>query len=187
MVNQGGLQLLPETRRRIEIITPGENRLMIIGVLILSIVIIISAIVFYYKNSIENKLTSVDDQLANLEQQRNKQSENNILVFTRQISMLTNLLNEHPYWTTGFNKIESLTQSQIQISNMNAALADNKIEIKALAANYMTIARQIAAFLSDPSIVNIGLDKVSTLTNGRLEFTMKILFDKSKFLTNKKI
>jgi len=185
MPDQGGLQLLPETRRKIEIITPGENRLIIIGGIIFAIVAVLSGGMYFYQNNLENKLTSLDAEIISLEQQRNKQAEQNILVFNKQISMLSDLLNKHAYWTTAFSKIEGLTQSQVQFESITATLANNKIDLKAIAANYTTIARQIAAFLSDESITDINLSRVNTLTNGQLEFIMQIVFDRNKFLTNK--
>lgn len=185
MPNGGGLQLLPETRRKIEIITPGENRLLIIGAAVFVMVAVLAGGLYFYKNYLENKLVSLDAQIVALEQQRNKQAEQNIIIFNKQVSMLSDLLNKHYYWTTGLSKIEGLTQGQVQFDNMTAAVADNKIDFKATAANYTTIARQIAAFVSDESIKDINLNKVNTLTNGRLEFTMQIMFDKSKFLKNR--
>ena len=185
MPAQGGLQLLPETRKKIEIITPGENRLLIIGAAVLAIVIVLAGGLYLYNNSLENKLVSLDAEILALEQQRNRQSEQNILIFNKQISMLSNLLDKHAYWTTAFSKIEGLTQGQVQFDSITATLANNKIDLKATAANYTTIARQIAAFLSDESVTDINLSRVNTLTNGRLEFTMQITFDRSKFLTSR--
>ena len=185
MADRDGLQLLPETRRKIEIITPGENRMLIIGAVVFAVAAVLAGGLYFYKNSLENKLVSLDAEMVALEQQRNKQAEQNILVFNKQVSMLSELLNKHAYWTTGFSKIEGLAQNQIQFDNFTATAADNRIDFKATAANYTTIARQIAAFVSDESIKDVNLNKVNTLTNGRLEFTMQILFDRSKFLSKK--
>ena len=185
MPDQGGLQLLPEIRKKIEITTPGENRSLIIGAAIFAIVTVLAGGLYFDKNSLENKLVSLDASIVALEQQRNKQAEQNILVFNKQISMLSNFLSKHYYWTVGLSKVEGLTQSQIQFDSMTAAAADNKIDFKATAPNYTTVARQIAAFISDESIRDVNLNKVNALTNGRLEFTMQILFDKSKFLKSK--
>jgi len=185
MPDQGGLQLLPETRKKIDIITPGENRLIAIGGIIFAIVAVLAGGMYFYQNTLENKLTSLDTEVVSLEEQRNKQAEQNILVFNKQISMLSDILNKHAYWTTAFSKIEGLTQSQVQFNSVTATLANNKIDLKATAANYTTIARQIAAFLSDESITDINLNRVNTLTNGQLEFTMQIIFDRSKFLKSK--
>src|SRR3989338_6218954 len=182
VANQNGLQLLPETRKKIEIVTPGENKLITIGSVIFAIVVVLAGGMYFYQNTLENSLVSLDTEIAALEQQRNKQAEQNILVFNKQVSMLSDLLNKHTYWTTTFSKIKGLTQIQVQFSSITATLADNKIDLKAMATNYTTIARQIAAFLSDESIEDVRLNKVNTFTDGRLEFTMQILFDKSKFL-----
>lgn len=182
MANVGGLQLLPETRKKIEIVTPGENRIVVTGVVLLVIVITLSTGIYFYKNSIETKLASLDTDLAELEQQRNKQAEQNLILFNKQVSMLSKLLNEHTYWTIGLAKIEALTQPQVQFDSLTATVTENKLGLKAIASNYTTIARQIAAFLSDKSIKDITLSKVSTLPNGRLEFSMQIIFDRDKFL-----
>lgn len=185
MADLGGLQLLPETRKKIEIRIPGENRLVFIGGAIFLLAVILSAGLYVYTGSLESKLTGLDAGIDALEQIRNKQAEQNILVFNRQVAMLSDLLNKHPYWSTGFSKIESLLQNQVQFDSLTASTADNKVDFKAVAANYSTIARQIASFLSDEAIEDIALNKVSTLTNGRLEFNMQILFNKSKFLKNR--
>lgn len=181
----GGLQLLPETRKKIEVVIPGENRLLLIGGIVFVMIIILATGFYLYKNSLQNKLSSIDAEILGIEQKRDKKAEQNILTFNKQVSVLSKLLNEHAYWTTGFSKIEGLTQGQVQFESMTATLSDNKVDFKATGANYTTIARQIAAFLSDESIKDVNLSKVSTLTNGRLEFSMQVLFDKTKFLKNK--
>ncbi len=182
MADRGGLQLLPETRKKIEVITPGENRLITIGGVVLVIIVILAGGLYFYKNSLEDKLLVLDTEIIALEQQRNKQAEQNILVFNKQASMLSNLLGNHAYWTTAFSKIEGLTQNQVQFNTMNASLVNKRLDFRATAANYTTIARQIAAFLSDESITDVSLNQVSTLTNGRLEFNMQITFNGNKFL-----
>lgn len=185
MADRGGLQLLPETRKKIEVITPGENRLLVIGGIIFGLVAVLAGGIYFYQTTIEDHLTDLDADLATLEQQRDKQAEKNILIFNKQVAVLSNLLNKHIYWTTGFSKIESLTQTQIQFDTLTATAANNVIGFEATAANYTTIARQIAAFLSDESITDITLSRVNSLTDGRLTFAMQITFDRNKFLTSK--
>ena len=185
MADQGGLQLLPETRKKIEITTPGENRLITAGGVILLITLVFAGTLYFYMKSLENKLEVLDTEIVALEQRRNKQSEQNILIFNKQVSMLSNILNSHAYWTTAFSKIEGLLQNQIQLNNMTTSLSDSKIDFGATAANYTTIARQIAAFLSDESVKDVALNRVNTLTNGQLEFNMQIIFDGTKFLKSK--
>lgn len=182
MPDQGGLQLLPETRKKIELITPGENMLLTIGGVVLAIAAILAGGIYFYQTTLEDNLTSLDAEIVALEQQRNRQAEQNILVFNKQLSMLSDLLDKHVYWTAGFAKIEGLTQAQVQFDTLTADVADNEIGFEATAANYTTIARQIAAFLSNESITDVTLSRINVLTDGRLTFAMQIIFDKNKFL-----
>ena len=182
MAERGGLQLIPETRKKIDVITPGENKNLLIGGVVFAIAAALAGALYLYQNSLEDKLVSLDADIAALEQQRNKQAEQNILVFNKQLFMLSTLLNEHAYWTTAFSKIEGLTQVRVRFGNLTATLLGNKIDFSAVADNYTTIARQIAAFISDESIKDVSLSRINTLTNGQLDFTMQITFDKSKFL-----
>lgn len=177
-----GLQLLPETRKKIEVKIPGENKLLTVGSVVFAIIVILAGGLYFYKNSLEGKLVALDSEITALEQQRNNQAEENILVFNKQVSMLSDLLDNHAYWTTAFSKIESLTQNQVQFNTLTTSLADNRIDFKAVAANYTTVARQIASFISDDSITDVTLNKITARTDGQLEFTMKLTFDRSKFL-----
>ena len=96
--------------------------------------------------------------------------------------MTVNLLNNHIFWSKALGKIESLTQPQVQFSTFNGTELDGKFELKAYAPNYTLLAKQLASYVSDDSIKTIDLTDVHVLTNGRLEFTVRLTFDKSKFI-----
>lgn len=181
-IDQNGLQLLPETRRKIEVKIPGENRLIYIGVAILVLMLALSTALFFYKNSLEDKLSGLDADLASVERSRDKKAEANILTLNKQLSLVSNLVNSHVTWSKALSKIESLLQPQIQFLSFSAAIAENRFEFKALAPNYTVIAKQISAFASDESIKDLALNNVHVLTTGKLEFSVKIEFDKNKFL-----
>ncbi|OGN05878.1 MAG: hypothetical protein A2746_00815 [Candidatus Yanofskybacteria bacterium RIFCSPHIGHO2_01_FULL_44_22] len=185
MPDKNGLQLLPETRRKIEVKVPGENRTVYAGIAVLVLVVAAAAGLYFFGNSLGNKIIGLDGELNNLENQRDKKAEANLLVLDKQLSLISVLLNDHIYWSKAMAKVESLLQGQVQFENLAAATPDSKFDFKALAANYTTIARQIAAFMSDESIKDVVLNNVNTLTNGKLEFNMQITFDKAKFLKQK--
>lgn len=182
MPDQRGIQLLPETRRKIEVKVPGENRWVYAGVAALVLVFSIAAGLAYYRGNMENKVAELDADLTNLEKQRDKKVEVNLLTLNQQLSMTTKLLNDHVFWSKALAKIEALTQPQVQFSTFNARTEEGKFDIKAFALNYTVLARQIAAYVSDDSIKDINLGNVHVLTNGRLEFTIGITFDKNKFI-----
>ncbi|OGM99025.1 MAG: hypothetical protein A2915_03650 [Candidatus Yanofskybacteria bacterium RIFCSPLOWO2_01_FULL_41_34] len=182
MLDQNGLQLLPETRRKIEVKIPGENRLIYIGMAALILVVVAIVGLYFYKNSLENKKNDLDAEIANLEKQRDKNVETNLLTLSKQLSLISTLLDSHIVWSKALGKIENLLQPQVQFLSFAATVSDNRFEFKALATNYTVVARQIAAFVSDDSIKDIALNDVHVLTTGKLEFSVKLEFDKTKFI-----
>lgn len=182
MPDQGGIQLLPENRRRIDIKTPGENRWIYAGVTALILVILIAAGMAFYRGGLEDELTGLDANIANLEKQRDKKVEANLLTLNKQLSMTTKFLNDHIFWSKALGKIEALTNPQVQFVTFTALADEGRFEIKAATVNYTILARQIASYVSDDSIKDIDLSDVHTLTTGRLEFTIRITFDKNKFI-----
>ncbi|MBI2062096.1 MAG: hypothetical protein HYT64_00130 [Candidatus Yanofskybacteria bacterium] len=182
MADQNGLQLLPETRRKIEVKIPGENRLIYLGITVLILMIILTSGLYFYQSSLENKKTDLDAQIASLEKERDKKTETNLLTLNKQLSLISTLLDSHIVWSKALSKVENLLQPQVQFLSFSAAVSDNRFEFKALANNYTVVAKQIAAFVSDDSIKDIALNNVHILTSGKLEFSVKIEFDKTKFL-----
>lgn len=179
---KGGLQLLPETRRKVEIKVPGENRFLYLGAAVLAATLVLFLGISFYSGFLIKKIAGIDGDLVNLEKQRDKKNEESLLLLDKQLSLISRLLSDHIFWSKGLAKVESLLQNQIQFETFSAATMENKLDFKALAANYTVVARQIAAFISDESIKDITLSNVNTLTNGKLEFNMKLDFDKTKFI-----
>ena len=182
MPDQNGLQLLPETRRKIEVKIPGENRLIYTGITVLVLMFVLVGGLYFYKSTLEDKKAGLDAQIINLEKDRNKNVEQNLLTLSKQLSLISTLLDSHIVWSKAFSKVENLLQPQVQFLSFSAAVSDNRFEFKALANNYTVVARQIAAFVSDDSIKDISLTNVHVLTTGKLEFSIKLEFDKTKFL-----
>ena len=182
MPDQNGLQLLPETRRKIDIKVPGENRIIYAGITILVIMLVLVGGLYFYKNNLENKKTELDAKIISLEKDRDKKAEANLLTLSKQLTLISTLLDSHVVWSKAFSKVEGLLQPQVQFLSFSAAVSDNRFEFKALATNYTVVARQIAAFVSDDSIKDIALTNVHVLTSGKLEFSIKIEFDKTKFI-----
>ncbi len=182
MPDQNGLQLLPETRRKIDIHIPGENRLIYTGITVLILMLVLVGSLYFYSGTLEDTKTGLDVKIVNLEKDRDKKVEVNLLTLNKQLSLISTLLDSHIIWSKALNKVEGLLQPQVQFLSFSATVSDNRFEFKALATNYTVVARQIAAFVSDDSIKDITLTNVHVLTTGKLEFSIKLEFDKTKFL-----
>lgn len=184
MNDKGGLQLLPENRKRIDIKIPGENKLTYIGTVLIVLVLVIYGGLWIYGNSLANQITADDNQLAALEKQRDPVAEKNLITLSKQLSITGQLIKNHIYWSIGLSKIESAVQNNIQFKSLSANLTENSLNIQALSDNYTTIARQLAALVADDSIIDVTLDGVNTLTSGKLDFSTKVKFNDAKFLKN---
>lgn len=182
MADKGGLQLLPETRKKIDIKIPGANRYITIGVALLVIVLLASGGLWWYGSRLSAQVADADLKLQDLEKQRDKKAEQNLLTLSKQVAITNQILEKHSYWSTGFTKIESALQSNVQFKSFASTLGEGSLTIHALADNYTTIARQLAALVADDAIKDVSLNGVTTLTTGKLDFTTKVSFDGLKFL-----
>jgi Tfp pilus assembly protein PilN len=186
VADKGGLQLLPENRKRMDVKIPGENRMIYIGASLTILVLIIAGGLWLYSNSLATKIANADQQITTLEKQRNnlKEAEQKLVILAKQIGITSQLLKNHIYWSKGLSKIESALQSNVQFKSFSAVLGEQSFRVQAISDNYATLAKQLAAFVADDSIKDLTLDNVNTLTSGKLEFNTKIQFDKAKFLQN---
>lgn len=181
MSDLGGLQLLPETRKKIEVHIPGQNRLLILAVVFLFIILGLYAGLQAYKQGLFTTLASIDGQLADIESARDKKLETALLDLNRQLAVVNPLLSAHFFWSDAFIKIQSVTQPQVQFQSLNADAIGKKIAAKMVAANYTVVAKQLAALYTVDSITDVILNKVQSQPTG-LDVTMQINFNTQKFL-----
>lgn len=182
MPDKGGLQLLPNTRKRIEVRVPGENRFVYIGAALVAIILIAYGALFFYSQNLNNQVSADDAQLVSLDKSRNQQLENQLLTLSQQMGIADQIMENHVHWSTGFSKLETDLQPNVQFESVSALLSDDSMQIRAQTDSYTTIAKQVAAFAADDAITDITLDNVTTLTNGKLDFNAKIKFNPAKFL-----
>jgi len=182
MADIGGLQLLPETRKKIEVYVPGQNRLLKIGFLVVIIVAILYGGLFYYRSRIQGQVSDLDNQLTALENSRDKTAEKDLLAYRQYLGLAKPLLQSHIAWSVGMDRFQKLIQPQIQFESLAVNSSKGEYSFQAKAANYMTIARQIAAFYSDPNIQDVALGRVTGLSDGKASFSIKVIFDMQKIL-----
>ncbi len=182
MADNGGLQLLPEIRRKIDIRTPGQNKLLFFSLGFLVLLFALYGGLLIYKNSLSNDLAGVEQQLAALEQSRNKSEEMELLRLKDQLGIIKPLIESHIIWSEGLTRIQNLVNPQVQFDSLNANVSKGEYSFKALAASYAAIAKQIAAFYGDEAITDVNLGKIANLPTGRVEFSMQLNLDINKFL-----
>ncbi len=182
MADQGGLQLLPEKRRRVEVQTKGDMGLLIFGV-----VLLISVVAGYFLlNTMvmdaRSELASLDSQYMDINNERDRSAEDRILTLSRQLGLINRLLDSHIYWSQGLDKLERLTLPEIRYVNLNGDLIANTVTFTINSTSYTNLAKQISAYLSDNSILDVNLFNTTSLPNGLFTSNLNIIFDPVTFL-----
>lgn len=185
-MEQGGtISLLPESRRRLEINVPGENRPLYFGGAVILLALLIFGGLKLYHSSLANKMTGIENEINAGDAKRDKKFEKEVILLNKQFSLVGNLLQDHSVWSNVLITLQSLTPSQIQFKTVFGDITENKVEMVGRAPSLTIIAKQIAALLSKEEILDVALDKVATYSTGVLEYNLRILFDKNKLLLNK--
>src|SRR3989344_2023614 len=104
MPDAGGLQFLPETRKKIDVKRPGQNRHLVFGFIVLGVVLGLYLGLSSYKESLLSEVTALSQQLSDLERARDKQLEIKLLDLNKQLAVINPLLNSHVFWSTAFIK-----------------------------------------------------------------------------------
>jgi len=182
MADQGGLQLLPETRHKVEVRREGENKMLVWGVIVLILVVGGFVGANFYLTTLEEDLGVLDNQYMGIENQRDKDAEIQITTLNKQLSLINNLLDNHVFWSNGFNKFEQLTLPSLRFKSLTGSSDAEKIDFKVTTRTYTDIAKQIAAYLTDESIIDVNINGTSALPNGQIDTDLSINFDSINFL-----
>lgn len=182
--NGEAIQLLSGSRRRLDVIVPGENRLIYFGLAVLILVGALFGIVSFYLSSLKDRVAELDNELVTLEGKRDKKFEKEALVWNRRLSLAGGLIKNHIIWSQAMHRVEAVTPSSVEFSNFHAVLQDNMVEVKATAPSYTVIARSIAALSANPVFTDVVLNKISGLPSGFLEYDLRVTFDRNKLLIN---
>ena len=184
MPGQGGIQLLPETRKSIEVRVPGENRWLYMGVSCFAVVLAIYAGFSLYIQGLETGVEERNARLDALEKKRVQERDkyDKVLTFSKQAGQIGSVLKGHLFWSKALTRIESHIQPQIQLKLFTASAPKQDVFINAYAPNYATIAKQLAAFTNDDTVTDVNLGNVKVDNSGRIEFTVTVHFDTERFL-----
>jgi len=174
VADKGGIQLLPETRKRIVIRVPGENRFLYLGFALAAMIGVLFVGLNSYANSLETQIQSIDGQLITLNRQRDRKTEENLIALSKQAQLTGQLLDQHIKLTNVLRVLERTLQSQVRFKNFSMSTPTQEISFQATANNYSSVARQIASFLAAEGISDVQINNLKTLNSGDAEFTMKI-------------
>lgn len=173
------LELLPEKRQKIQI---GPKKRSLPSISFLVIILVLYGGLVFYNQTLKTKVESLDADLVNFNNGRDRQKEDRINEVNAKLSQAQNLLDSHIFWSKGLKKIQQLTLPSVQFEHIAASLPELKFEFRAAAPNLTSIAKQGANFLADDSIQDMSINQIKVLTTGKTEFGIKLIFKKDQFL-----
>lgn len=173
------LQLLPEKTTRVQLSAP---RKLGSGILFLITALILYGGIFFYNRNLETRVQELDNQFLIFNQARDDVEEGRITEIESKIEQSQTLLDEHIFWSKGFQKIQNLTLPSVQFQSLTASVPELKFEFKAVAPNLTSIAKQGANFLTEDSVIDLAIGQIKILTSGQTEFVVRLTFDRDKFL-----
>jgi predicted regulator of amino acid metabolism with ACT domain len=182
MPDKGGIQLLPETRKKIEVKVPGEHRFIYIGSALLAVVVVAFVVLKGMTRNLEGEIRNKNAQIVQLTTARNTETEEQLIALSKQTKLINEFLKSHVFWSTALNKIQQALQQQVQIAQLSALADSNEITFTAKAPDYTTIARQIASFVSDDGLKDVQITNARSSNEGQFEFGVKLIFDPTKYL-----
>ena len=179
------LQLLPGTKKRLGIKVRGENRFLYIGSAILGATLVTMFAFGRYESSLQSRVEQLNTQIADFEKTRNKNEEQNLRLVKERIETANRLLDGHFYWSKALDTVVGLLQSEVRFKSFAGDVTTGKISINVQALNYAVLAKQIASFLTEESISNFTLSKITPAASGILETGIEINFNKERLLQKK--
>lgn len=185
MADAGGLQLLPETRKRIEVRVPGQNKPVFRSAIFVLVVIGIYFGFLIYQKSLSRQIDLVKEDFLKFEKSRDKENEQKLLDFKDQLANINPLLSGHIIASEAFVRLQRLIEPTVQFQNLGLDLAKGEYLFVAAADSYATIAKQAAAFYKDGGVTNVLVNKADNLPTGRVEFTMTLNLNLAEFFQAK--
>lgn len=181
---QEEIRLLPEARKHIQVVRPQKRIFVIASIIFLGLVLAIYAVFFSLNKKREASLAILDQELANLEGQRDKQLENRLRAAKEQIALGRQLLKDHVLWSQGLIQLEQYLLPEVVARGLKFIQKESAIELQLSAPNYSVIARQVAAFLAHEGIEDIWIPTIIARPSGALEFTLELTIQPEQFLVS---
>ena len=183
MLKNNEIQLLPGNKIKLDLgSTTEKSRLLIVGVIFLVIVLAVGGLLSYLKYNLEEEITKIDSDLGALETKRDKKFEKEVLTLKKQLGLISGLLDSHIYWTEALITFEAQLQEKVRITNFSFEKSSDQINISGFAANYSTLAKQIASFLADSSFQDVILQGATSYNDGTIQFGMILKLDPNKLI-----
>lgn len=156
---------------------PKENSFVVLSVILLTIVILISAGLWWYEYSMDKEKQNLNAKLQELASQRDLDLEANFIELKDGIDNLKKLLDNHIRSSELFVMIEDLTLPQVQFISFDSDLLESTLSLDIRAVNYNIFAKQLVVFEQDQRIKSLIFSKVAMDNDGGVGSSLELELD----------
>ncbi len=179
---EGGIQLLPQTRKKIDIVIPGQTRNLVLSMLALLVIAGGYFALLNYRNNLFARVADINTKLKQIDDSRDLIKEKELLMVGKQLVSVNSIIQAHITWSQAFEKLHKLIIPQVKLKSISVSVDRKKFSFGGSADNYTSVARQVSAFYTDSAIIDIEVGQVSVQTNGRVDFSMDVAFQTDQYL-----
>ncbi|NMB92538.1 MAG: PilN domain-containing protein [Parcubacteria group bacterium] len=158
---------------------PTWPRGLLTFILIVTLLVIGIAIGLNYYNKLQtNKLEKLTKEFDTLRLEFPLEQEKEIAAFEKRISNLTDLLNNHVYFSNVLNILEKITHPQIYYMTLDYTVDKNAITLSGIAKNQEILSEAINGLVNDPQdIKTVILKNIKTNTDKTVNFNIELLLN----------
>lgn len=179
------INLVPrEYRRRKERFTKLFSKTggWVLALLILSL--LLYGGLLFYESRLNESLENIDEQIANLDIERDLEIEETMIDLDRKLKVLKGMFESHLYWSKLISKIEEATVSKVYFSDSNFILEEGglKVTFPGNALSYTDLARQMVSFQEESAVKSVTVSGIALSEEGGIDFDFKVIFSKDILL-----
>ncbi len=181
LVNPAGKFSLGQTMSALGQKTSVSKLPFVLVSFVLVFVLAASAGLWFYKNSINQKIESVGQQSQDLIVQQNKEDEAKVNDLGQTLKSVKEILNKHIYASQTVDFLEKTTLPLVRWTGFNRNVNNVSVSLHGQTKDYNTLAKQILVFENDSQIKEVQASDISLSQLGGVNFSMALTFDPKIF------
>jgi Tfp pilus assembly protein PilN len=161
-----------------------KTTFLVLFLVILSLLLYEATII--YKNKLKISLEGIKQEISLLANKRMPDQEEAIIDLDTKISLLKEVFQNHTYWSEIFERIESLTMSDVYFQDAKLTMELDKISLQFSASTdtYKSLAKQMLVFQEEPIIQRVEISNITLSEEGGIKFGLFSVFPLKTLLFN---
>lgn len=185
MADQQITTLLPkEYERGVERkpFAPGGRTLTLLVVILILAVLIYGGLLVFERYYLKKQLDEISTSEAGLNLEQRINDIKKVIDLDKKLDLLKQLLGSHIYFSQFFTFLEKNTETKVYFNQFSTDLASLRADVSGRAASYTDLAKQMKIFAASDKIKKVNVSGISTLPDGKINFKLDFIFDKSLLL-----